>query len=107
MNMVSFLFHAHSPSPITWAPSPITWRPTFTACFYNSLPSIEFTKHIHNHFVGDVNVELGGFGGLNNNVPIFWKKSVGKPQHSSVFWVKPTSIQDIGMLIWLRRLTSM
>ena len=65
----------------------------------------ELTKRIHNHWVGNVNVELGGFGGLSNNMLIFGNSHVEKRQRSNNVWATPTSTQDIGMLTRLKRVT--
>ena len=52
-----------------------------------------------------MNVELGGFGELNSNMPVFGNSHVGKRQRSSNVWATPTSTQDIGMLTRLKRMT--
>ena len=43
-----------------------------------------------------MNVELGGFGGLSNNMPVFGNNHVGKRQRSRNVWATPASTQDIG-----------
>ena len=53
-----------------------------------------------------MNVELGGFGGLSNNIPVFENSHLGKCQGSSNVWATTTSTQDIGMLTRLKRMTA-
>ena len=65
----------------------------------------ELTKRIHNYWVGNVNVELGGFGGLSNNMPVYGNNHLGKRQRSSNVWATATSTQDISMLTRLKRMT--